>query len=438
MPPLAPKRPVPRRVPKFSRAATRLHRLAWVAVAGSGALLLSACGGVANQSASSGDAAGDCGDEIVIGAPYPLSGPLAEFGVNSLQGMQVAADEINAAGGIAPLNGAKLKVVQEDTSSGDVAQAKSAATKSIKSDGAVALVGAWFSNMTTTVSTVAQAARVPLVTQSWADSLSERKYEYYFQPPPKSSQIGGAATTDVLAAAKAAGHKFTRVAAVGPNDTANTEQITTAVNAFKDAGATAKDPEFYQPGIADATPIVNRIVEQKPDLVLMSGPPADVTLIIKGLRARGVDAPILGFGGAFVAPSLGKTLGDAVNGLMAVGAWNDDLPLDGVAQASAAYKKRFNAPFMPMEAGESWVAVHLIAEAMKQAQSCDPDKIASQLHQIHATSGPASAMPGGEVSFEQDGTNPHAVPVLTQWVDGVPKTVWPKEYATVDLTLGSR
>lgn len=438
MPTPAPKRRAPRQVPRSSRGTTHPRRLAWLAVVGSGALLLSACGGVANQSANAGANSGDCGDEIVIGAPYPLSGPLAEFGTNSLQGMRVAADEVNASGGIASLGGAKLKVVQEDTSSSDVAQAKSAATKSIKSDHAVALVGAWFSNLTTTVSTVAQEARVPLVTQAWADSLSQRKYEYYFQPPPKSSQIGGAATSDVLAAARAAGHKFTRIAAVGPNDTANTQQITTAIQAFKAAGVAAKDPEFYQPGIADATPIVNHIVEQNPDLVLMSGPPADVTLIIKGLRARGLDAPILGFGGAFVAPSLGKTLGDDVNGLMAVGAWNDDLPLDGVAQASAAYKKQFNAPFMPMEAGESWVNVHLIAEAMNQAKTCDPDKIASQLHSMHVTSGPAAAMPGGEVSFDQDGTNPHAVPVLTQWTDGVPKTVWPQKYATVQLTLGAR
>ncbi|MFC5502462.1 ABC transporter substrate-binding protein [Lysinimonas soli] len=401
------------------------------------ALLLSACsGGIANQTTPSSAGTGNatCGTTITIGAPNPLSGPLTDFGTNAIQGTQIAAAEINAAGGIKALGGAKIKIETGDTGSSDPSQATSATTKLIE-DGSVALVGAWLSGLTTTVSTVAEQASVPILSQSWADTLSQRSYQFYFQPPPKSSQIGGAATSYVVAAAKSVGVTFTKVAGVGPNDVANTAQITAAVNAFKAAGASADAPTFFQAGITDATPIITRLAAQNADLLLVSGTPADVSLIVKGLRARNITTPILGFGGAFVVPSFAKVMGDQVNGLIAVGAWNWDLPLPGVKAAAAAYKKKYGE-FMPMEAGESWVDVHLIADAMEKAKSCKPTEIAAALHSIDVTSGPGSAMPGGEVSFNADGTNPHAVPVLTQWKNNQPATVWPQKYATTKIDFG--
>ncbi|HWH98000.1 MAG TPA: ABC transporter substrate-binding protein [Pseudolysinimonas sp.] len=396
------------------------------------ALALSGCGGLATQSQV--PLSEDCGESVLIGAPLPLSGPFTDFGTNSLQGMQIAVDEINAAGGIAALGGTQLEIQTGDTSTGDPAQASSATTKLIE-DGSVALIGAWSSALTNSVSTVAEEGRIPILTQSWADTLSERGYEYYFQPPPKSSQIGAAATSYLIDAAESVGVSFDKVAGVGPNDVANTAQITAAVDAFKAAGVAADEPTFYQLGLTDVTPIVTRIVEQAPDIILLSGSPADASLIVSGLRARGIETPILGFGGAFVVPSFADLLGDDVEGLLAVGAWNADLPFDGVPEAAAAYQEA-HGQFMPMEAGESWVDVYLIAAAMEETASCDPEDIAGALREIDVTSGPAAAMPGGEVSFDEDGTNPHAVPVLTQWVDGVPATVWPEEYAAVEVDLG--
>lgn len=404
------------------------------------ALTLAGCGGVATQGGGGAAAGGgstgastSCPDPIKIGAPLPLSGALADFGKNSLNGMQLAAEEINAAGGIKALGGKKLDIQSGDTSSGDTAQGSSATTKLIQ-DGSVSLVGAWLSTMTTGVSTVAEQSRVPILTQSWADALSTRGYQYYFQPPPKSSVIGDSATTYMIEAAKAAGVSFTNVAGVGPNDVANTTQIKAALAGFQKAGVQAGEPTFFQAGITDPTPIVSRLASSNADLILMSGPPSDVALIVKALRGKGINTPIMGFGGAFVVPSFGKVMGDSVNGLLAVGAWNWDLPLDGVKQAADTYQKE-HGEFMPMEAGESWNDVYLLASAMEQSKACDPQTIATTLRGLKASSGAASAMPGGEVSFSKDGTNPNAAPILTQWQGGKTVTVWPKKYATAELKL---
>jgi branched-chain amino acid transport system substrate-binding protein len=408
-----------------------LARIATLATtAGLTTVALVGCGGIANQAEPTTTLSAECGATIQVGAPLPLSGPFTDFGTNSLQGMQLAAEEINAAGGIASLGGAEIEIVPGDTSSVDPAQAGSATTKLIE-DGAVALVGAWSSAVTNSVSTVAEEARIPILTQSWADTLSERGYEYYFQPPPKSSEIGGAATDYMTGAAESVGVEFAKVAGVGPNDVANTQQITTALDAFAAAGATAVEPTFYAVGITDASPIVNRLADQDADLILLSGSPADASLIVKALRDRGIDTPIMGFGGAFVVPTFADVMGDGVEGLFAVSAWNWDLPLDGVEASAKTYESE-HGEFMPMEAGESWVDVYLLAQAMEESASCDPEDIASALRDIDATSGAASAMPGGRVKFDADGTNPSAIPVLIQWQDGSPRTVWPEDYQAAE------
>jgi branched-chain amino acid transport system substrate-binding protein len=413
----------------------RMVRTAQASVAAAASvLLLAACGGVATQTEPTGTA--ECGTEITIGAPLPLSGPFSEIGTTALQGAQLAVDHINEAGGIAALGNAQLVLAPGDTSSTDTTQASSAAAKLI-SDGAVALVGAWATTLTVPIAPVAEREQVPIVTQSWGDVLSQNGYTFYFQPPAKASQMGGAGAQYILDAAEAAGVEFGKVTAVAPNDAANVEQYTKAVAVFADNGSEAADPVFYQTGITDVTPIVTAIVAADPDLILTGGSPADSVLIVKGLRDAGITAPMLSFGGAFsgTAPSFAEALGDAVNGLTVVTAWNGDLPFDGVADASAQYQEEYGTTYMPDLAGESWVNVYLIAQAMEEAESCDPVDIAAALRDIQGE-GPGAAMPGGSVTFAEDGTNPNAVPILLQWQDGVPVTIWPENVAQSELDPG--
>src|SRR6185437_10469431 len=54
---------------------------------------------------------------VNVGVILPLSGPNAQFGINSRNGIELAADEINSAGGIAELGGAKINLVVADATS---------------------------------------------------------------------------------------------------------------------------------------------------------------------------------------------------------------------------------------------------------------------------------------------------------------------------------
>jgi branched-chain amino acid transport system substrate-binding protein len=142
-------------------------------------------------------------------------------------------------------------------------------------------------------------------------------------------------------------------------------------------------------------------------------------------------------GGGALTPQFAAALGPLAEGIMASSAWNSDLTLPGVPQASAEYQKKFHV-FMPQEAGESWAAVNQLAQIMQNDKTCDPGKIRDALASTDFTSGPASAVPPGKVGFDQTGANKYITPILVQWQGGALHTIYPPNVATTKaLPLGA-
>ena len=99
--------------------------------------LLAGCGG---ESAPGGDEEGNGGgasEVINIGVNYELSGPVATYGQQSVDGIQLAIDEINEAGGV---NGKELRLVIQDNKSEET-EAQAIATQLMTRDGVVAVLG---------------------------------------------------------------------------------------------------------------------------------------------------------------------------------------------------------------------------------------------------------------------------------------------------------
>jgi branched-chain amino acid transport system substrate-binding protein len=398
-------------------------------------MLLSACGGVATQGEG---ASGEEGGPVKIGAPFPLSGTWAENGQNNVQGMQLAVDEINNNGGIEALDGAQLEVVDVDTTSDDPSQAQSVTTRLIRDERVSALVGSYLSSLTLTTSTAAEQEGVPMVTQSFVDELTNRGYSNIFQLPPKSSVFGTDTVQYYVDIARAQGRPVESAAIFASNDAATKAQAEAVQAEAESQGIEVGAPVSYPPGIEDASAIINQIQSAEPDVIFAGGPVGDITLIIQGLRDRGIEAPVVGTGGTgFLIKGLAEGLGEQVNGVLSLSAWNEDMQLEGVAisDASEAYKQTYNEPFMPQEAGESYVAVYLIKEAIEQAQSSDPAAIRDALAQLSVESGPEAAMPPGQIAFDETGMNVYVSPIMIQWQDQVPKTVYPDEFASTDVTL---
>lgn len=403
----------------------------------SASLVLPACG-VATQGEGDDSEAGQV-ETVKIGAPYPLTGAWAENGQNNVQGMELAAERINEDGGIEALNGATIEILPTDTSSDDPAQAQSVTTRLINDQQVSALAGSYLSSLTLTTSAAAEQAEVPMVTQSFVDELTDRGYEYIFQLPPKSSAFGTQTVTYYLELAEAQGTPVERAAVFASNDAATRAQAEAVRAEAERQGIEVGAFAIYPPGLDDAGAIVNQIEAAQPDVIFGGGPIGDITLIMRGIRARGIEAPIVGTGGTgFLVKGLPAGLGEQVNGVLSLSAWNQDMQLEGVEvieEFSDAYTQKYEEPFMPQEAGESYVAVYLIKEAIEQAGSSDPQQIRDALADIRVESGPAAAMPPGKIAFDETGMNEFAMPIMIQWQDQLPKTVWPEDIQATEATL---
>ena len=133
----------------------------------------------------------------------------------------------------------------------------------------------------------------------------------------------------------------------------------------------------------------------------------DLILIVKALRGVGANLPIFGAGPAG-ADSIGKGLGAAADRLFAPMTWNWDLPIPGNKEFVAAYK------------------------ALEKAASRDPQKIRDVLADTEFTGLP---FPATKVKFCDNGLNVHNESILTEWMKGELRTVWPKEVQAIQPVL---
>src|SRR5215468_9205067 len=195
---------------------------------------------------------------INIGVVVPLSGANAQFGVNSRNGIELVADEINAAGGIKALGGAKINLVVADATSNPTT-APTVAQRLIAQNELAAVLGAFASSLTLAISEVTARADVPFLTQAFADEITGRGLESVFQVTAKASVIGREQVNYTLAIAEAAGSKSKKIAIMYEDTAYGVAQSRGLRRAAKDANVEVVMDEPYPLGIADATPLIDKL-----------------------------------------------------------------------------------------------------------------------------------------------------------------------------------
>src|SRR3954454_8292207 len=156
--------------------------------------------------------------EVKIAMLVPLSGPWARQGILEQMGARMAIDDINNAGGIKALGGARLRLIEYDT--GDSAEkAKDAAQRMIAQEpDLVGGFGCWLSTFTLAATEVTERAELPWLTLSYSDAITGRGYKYVFQSSPTAdSQAEDEVPMVVEMAEKASGKKPKKFAYVGDN-----------------------------------------------------------------------------------------------------------------------------------------------------------------------------------------------------------------------------
>jgi branched-chain amino acid transport system substrate-binding protein len=373
--------------------------------------------------------------EVEIALIVPLSGPWARQGVLERMGAEMAIDDINKAGGIKSLGGAKVKLVVLDT--GDSAEkAKNAAQRLVSQNPeVVGGIGSWLSSFTLAVTEVTERAELPWLTLSYSDAITGRGFHYVFQTSATADRQSEMALPTIMELAeKSTGKKPTTTGVLQDNTAAPVSFMKPMrAGGFEKAGLKVVADEIYTPPLSDATPLVSKVRTSHPDFLwLISTNIPDDSLLLQKLSEMGVGSskiPAVGNGAHFGAPELLKVAGPEVleGMLVTVANWSNDGQRDLIER----FKKRTGEPWLTQDSLCAYGHVWIIKEAVEKAGVADKHKVAEAIRAMDTGEGAAKFFAGNHIKFDDKGRRVDAPLVIFQWQNGVPVTVYPQGPGTV-------
>ncbi|ONG49523.1 ABC transporter substrate-binding protein [Pseudoroseomonas deserti] len=348
-------------------------------------------------------------EAVSIGVVMPLSGANAQFGINARNGVQFVADQINAAGGIKALGGAKIELVVADATSSPT-NAASVAQRLITQNRVLAMIGAFASSLTIAISEITERRNLPLLTMSFSDEITGRGFKNIFQVVAKASVLGKAQLDLTMQLAQAAGQKLERIAIMYEDTAYGTSQSGGLRAAAKAAGVEVVMDEAYPLGITDVTPLINKLRGANAQAVFPVSYLNDSLQIIRAMRAQQIDIPTIGGAAGYVIPDFARGLGPAAEGVLSISPANYDL----APELTEPFRQRFGY-FMVHEALENGVCLSVVAEALEKTGKADREALRDALRGHRFETGLAKAMTGGAVQFDATGLNTLSEPVMVQW-----------------------
>ncbi|MBV9528307.1 ABC transporter substrate-binding protein [Sphingomonas sp.] len=372
-------------------------------------------------------------DDVEVAMLVPLSGPWAEQGILEKAGAEMAVDDINQAGGIKALGGAKVKLLSLDTGS-TAETAKNAAQRMISENPNLAGgFGCWLSTFTLAATEVTERAELPWLTLSYSDAITDRGFKYIFQSAPTANTQAEQIVPYLMKLAQQATGKVpTKVAMIGDNTGASVSFMKPIRDhVLKDQHLEAVVDQVYTPPLADATAMVQPVRGAKPDFVLLlSTNNGDDKILADTFTQYGMPATklaLVGNGGHWVVPELLKTAGKDILQDVMVGLAN--WPGKAVNELSERYVKRTGNPWFGHNEIFAYAHVQILAWAANKAASADRRKVADAIRAMDITDGPAIYFPGSHLKFDDKGRRVDAQLVIIQWQDGKPVTIFPESMA---------
>jgi len=343
------------------------------------ALLLSAAfaltitaGCTKKEEGKAGEAAKPAADTIKIGFMGALTGDVAMFGKPTLEGMKIAADEVNAAGGV---NGKMIEIVEADNR-GDKQEGASVAQKLISRDNVVAILGDPTTGISKVVAPIAQKAQVVLLSAGATGPGLVEVGDYIFRNTLLDS-VAIPACIDYFAKDL----KYRKVAVItSDNNDYSVGLSQTFRDAAKSKGIEIVADEKVKDGDKDFSAQVTNIKAKKPDVIFYSGYYTEGALIMKEARKQGIKANMFGGDGLF-SPEFVKLGGDAVEGSMSALGFSPEQASPETAKFIETFKKKFNGALPGLFDAQGYDGLMMLADAMKRANSSDPKVFKTALAQ---------------------------------------------------------
>ena len=380
----------------------------------SSVLVLSSLAGCSNGDANSGNTeSGKEATEVKIGINYELTGDVATYGNSSVDGILMAFDEINAAGGI---NGMQIVPVKVDNKS-DSAEATSVATKLMTQDNVVASLGPATSGNFMATIPVAMGSKIPVLSASaTADegvtvddkgNVNDFVFRLCFNDSFQGVTMANFASGNLSA---------TKAVIIKDNSSDYGKGLAENFRStFEASGGTIVAEEGYVGKDKDFNAILTKIKGQDFDVIFIPGYYQEAGLIIKQARDLGIKTPILGADG-FDSPVLLELAGaEALNDVYYSNHYSSLDQDPKVQEFIAAYKAKYNVEPNAFNA-LGYDLGKFIADAVSRANSTDPVAIKDALASTKGFAGVTGTFDMGEDH------NPIKSAVVIGLVNGVQST----------------
>lgn len=413
-------------------------------LAGAGAV---AAGGLLTACGSEGTGGGEGGDPIRLGYVAALTGPVAAYGTQTLNALQLAARDINALGGIL---GRPVEIVAVDNQSKP--DAVPALMRQLVTDGCQILLGASASPPTIVAAQTADQLRVPLIVpMEAAEAIIGEGRSYVFKVAPSVLAENGWAAQSVRA---------TMSAAEGSGSSPQTAMIlhasTGAYPEAREAWERTLRQEF--PGVniidivafdeaatSDYAPLVSQAQAANPDLLFFGGNPQSAFQFYPALQRSGwvPKATISCLGGNTNTQFIESVGPEAAEYDIAGNYWTPRLPAKEGSQFSP---QRFYDDYVAAYGGQRpdgvgayyYASMGLIADALTAVGSTDDREAimrALRATEFDGPSGDANGMfiVGHGVKFDDVGFNTSADGLVTQIQGGEWVPVYPEAVAAAPI-----
>jgi len=304
-----------------------------------------------------GPGAGGSTGPILVGYYGDLSGRTSNFGQSTKNGVEMAADEINKAGGI---NGRQIQILSEDDE-GRPEKAATVVTKLIDQNRVIALLGEVASGNTLAAAPKAQSAKVPMISPSSTNPAVTQVGDYISRVcfiDPFQGDVMAKFAANTLKAKKAA----IMLDFNSPYSRGLTEFFEAS---FTKLGGQIVNKQSYTQGDRDYKGQLTAIRSASPDVIYVPGYYGEVGVIAKQAKQLDIKAPMLG-GDGWDSTQLWDLGGDALNGDYISNHYSVDDPSPAIQKFVAAYKTRYgNVPDALAALG--YDAMQVLADSIKRA-----------------------------------------------------------------------
>lgn len=383
-------------------------------------------------------------DEILIGAPLPLSGPNAPLGKDALQGAQLAADIINnglpglklplvGEKGVPNLGNAKIKIVSADTQ-GKPENGASAVNHLVNDEKVHAVAGALESGVTKTAAQQAERLQIPFITSiSSSPALTQQGLKWFFRTGPTDVTYAQA-FFGLLDEQKKRNVPADKIALMYMNNTFGTDAAKVAQSLADANNKQIVADVPFDPAATDLTSQLQQVRAAEPDTVFVVAYPPTATLFINAVQQLDYVPPaVMAFGAGFIDAGFIESAGDGLEGMSRRVAWSEDLGSRNQAAKLVAdeYRKRYKAPLTENSA-RVFTTIIALAQVFNDARSVEPDQVRAALIALDIP-GRDTIMPWDGIKFDDQHQNTRARAVVEQRLDRTWKVVYPKDVAAQDI-----